>query len=380
MIVWFNCKISDIRPNPQPRFNLRNDNRFDIARYSFASFAALAPLVTKFVFNLEMADGHAGQEAAMEAWLRRVLPEDKLVLEWYRCNNLAQWRDKQTQLHSYGDPIIFPAGNEDHVFVDSGTEVLEQGLSLLKTAPRETVIMTSHYPENIRAVHGLGGQRIAEHWAQYSMVNNDAIRIMHMEFFDWYLDQIKDPNKFFFRTEHWNDVVIPQNQIMVPLREQFRHFDGYAHVKISPDVCPPMEIPVGFFDGMTLKYGFDQRDEDAVNIMPAARTLRATDPAAGADFNLLLEDIPAFWHNHVQQIINAGDLDTVALEQARDQHLMDLTRIEVNWWHIGKIFGSHNTPPSEWFSHYLRHPQRFRNSVPDTALQTRSFGSSLSSI
>ena len=56
MIIWFNCKITDVRLNPQSivRYNLRNDNRFDVARYSFASFAPLEPLTTKFIFNLEM--------------------------------------------------------------------------------------------------------------------------------------------------------------------------------------------------------------------------------------------------------------------------------------------------------------------------------------
>ena len=56
MIVWFNCKITDNRLNPEniERYNLRNDNRFDVARYSFASFAPLAPLVSKFIFNLEL--------------------------------------------------------------------------------------------------------------------------------------------------------------------------------------------------------------------------------------------------------------------------------------------------------------------------------------
>lgn len=80
MIVWFNCKISDIRPNPQPRYHLRNDNRFDIARYSFASFVPLLPLISKIIFNLEMADGHSHQQAEMEEWLRKIFPADKLII------------------------------------------------------------------------------------------------------------------------------------------------------------------------------------------------------------------------------------------------------------------------------------------------------------
>ena len=376
MIVWFNCKISDIRPNPQPRFNLRNDNRFDIARYSFASFAPLTPLVTKFVFNLEMADGHAGEEAAMESWLRGIFPEDKLSIEWFRCNNLEQWRIKQAELHSYNDPIIFPAGNEDHIFIGSDTTVMAAGLDILRQSGPDAVIMTSHYPESIRAAYALGGSKFSQHYAQYSMANNDAIRIMRMELFDWYLDQIKDPNKFFFRTEHWNDVAIPQNTILVPLKEQFRHFDGYAHVKVGPEVCPPMEIPHGFFTGMKVRYGFQDCEPNSININPRAQHFRAVDDAQGVDFKCLLEDMPAFWNGRIAELLVSPDIDHHACSQARDQYLIDLTRIDIDWFHIGKKFDRSNWPPVSWIQQYLKHQQN-DVIIPQ---ETKSFGSSLSSI
>jgi hypothetical protein len=132
MIVWFNCKISDIRPNPQPRYNLRHDDRFDIAKYSFASFAPLSPLVSKFIFNLEMADAYVGREADMEAWLKSVLPADKLELNWFRCDTKEQWEDLRNQVNELDDDLIFPAGNEDHVFMDSSITVIEELLELIK--------------------------------------------------------------------------------------------------------------------------------------------------------------------------------------------------------------------------------------------------------
>jgi len=47
----------------------------------------------------------------------------------------------------------------------------------------------------------------------------------------------------------------------VPTKEQFRHFDGYAHVGIGADYAPPLEIPPGFFEqSITIKYGFDEND------------------------------------------------------------------------------------------------------------------------
>ena len=158
MIVWFNCKISDIRPNPQPRYHLRDDNRFNVARYSFASFVPLLPLISKIVFNLEMADGHSRQQAEMEEWLRKIFPEDKLIINWYRCNNIAQWREMQAVFNEIDDNLIFPAGNEDHIFMDSNHNVLKQCMHGVNHTPEiNATIMTSHWPESVRAAHHFDG-------------------------------------------------------------------------------------------------------------------------------------------------------------------------------------------------------------------------------
>ena len=45
-----------------------------------------------------------------------------------------------------------------------------------------------------------------------------------------------------------NDVVSPEIKTIIPYREQVRHFDGYGHVGINPNECPPLFIPNGFFE------------------------------------------------------------------------------------------------------------------------------------
>lgn len=355
MILWFNCKISDIRPNPQPRYNLRNDNRFDIARYSFASYAPLEPLVSKFIFNLEMADGHAGQEAEMEAWLKSIFPEDKLIMRWYRCNHPSQWHDMQKLMDEIGDPIVYPAGNEDHIFMDSNINTMVIGLELLKNAPSPNVVIgVSHYPEGIRASYYYNREQSPQHnYVSLISGNNDSIRVMRREFLDWYIAQIKDPNMFVFRTEQWNSITLPNNLILVPTKEQFRHFDGYAHVKVSPDVAPPLEIPPGFFEkSMVIKYGFDKRDPNCVNINPMTKHLYAADPN-GTDYKFTLDDIPAFWKPYIKEIIVADNVDHQAMAQARDKHYLDLTKIEIDWFHMGVKLDASNEPPEEWVYPHL---------------------------
>jgi hypothetical protein len=353
MIVWFNCKISDIRPNPQPRYNLRHDNRFDVARYSFASFAPLSPLVSKFIFNLEMADAYAGREADMESWIRSVLPEDKLEINWFRCNTVEQWQELCQHVNDIDDDLIFPAGNEDHIFMDSNTEVFAELLELVRKDPtREAVLMTSHWPESIRAAYHFNGIKEG-HSVRYNIGNNDALRVMKKEFFNWYVDQLKDPGMFVFRTEHWNNFVLPQNTIYVPTKEQFRHFDGYGHVGIAADYCPPLEIPAGFFEkNITVKYGFDDYDSNCLNINPAATNLHA-EVNNGTDYRWCPEDIPAFLTPYIKEIITAPDADDQSLKESRDANLLLTSRLHFNWPHFGIVFNEVNYPSVEWLNPHM---------------------------
>ena len=356
MIVWFNCKISDIRLNPQPRYHLRDDNRFDIARYSFASFVPLMPLISKIVFNLEMADGHSHQQAEMEEWLLKIFPKDKLIINWYRCNNIAQWREMQSLFNEINDDLIFPAGNEDHIFLDSDIEIFtkcHRVIDLVEAAA--ACLMTSHWPESIRAAHHFEGNSKQSKMpcVQYPIGCNDAIRVLKKEFFNWYIDQVKDSNMFIFRTEHWNAIALPENLLYVPTKEQFRHFDGYAHVNIGPDYAPPLEIPVGFFESsITIKYGFPDRDPTCVNINPMTDTLYAAD-GQGTDYKWCLEDIPAFWKPYIKEIIVAPNIDEAAMKESRDINLLTTSRLHFEWPHFGITFDESNTPPVAWLNPHM---------------------------
>lgn len=354
MIVWFNCKISDIRPNPQPRYHLRNDDRLDIAKYSFASFAPLAPLVSKFIFNLEMADAYQGKESEMENWLRQVLPEEKLELNWFRCNTPEQWRTLRDQVNEIDDDLIFPAGNEDHIFIDSSIAVFSELLELIKNDPsKEAVIMTSHWPENIRAAKHFNGHHSGSS-VNYTIGNNDALRVMKKEFFNWYVDRLTDSNMFVFRTEHWNNIALPDNKIYVPTKEQFRHFDGYGHVNIGPDYCPPLEIPPGFFEkNIVIKYGFTEHDKNSVNLNPESESLYAA-TGVGTDYKWCLEDIPIFWEPFVSSKIVNETIDLSSLQNARDTNMLLTSRLHFDWPHFAIYFRNQNYPDVSWLNPHMK--------------------------
>lgn len=353
MIVWFNCKISDIRPNPQPRYNLRHDDRLDIAKYSFASFAPLAPLVSKFIFNLEMADAYSGRENDMESWIRSVLPEDKLEFNWFRCNNKTQWESVRDKINNIDDDLIFPAGNEDHIFMDSNIQVFSELLDLIKNdSSKFAVLMTSHWPENIRAAYHFNGVHRGNSVC-YNTGNNDALRVMKKDFFNWYVDRLPNDNIVVFRTEHWNSIALPENVMYIPTKEQFRHFDGYGHVGIGADYCPPLEIPPGFFaKEIKVRYGYTQRHNDYLNINPLIDNLYAAD-TTGTDYKWCVNDIPAFLCPYILEYnINPDTIDQ-ELQEARDTNLLLTSRLHFNWPHFGVTFNENNYPPVKWLNPHM---------------------------
>jgi hypothetical protein len=356
MIVWFNCKITDVRLNPGSvvRYGLKDDNRFDIARYSFASFAPLEPLVSKFIFNLELADQHAGREAEMEAWLTKLFPAEKLSIHWYRCNDISQWKEIKEEIDAIDDDLIFPAGNEDHIFMDSDISIFKEALdSVSQSYNPQTVLMTSHWPESIRAVKQFNGVKQGN-LVSYKIGNNDAIRVMKKKFFDWYVEVAEGSKQLMFRTEHWNNIYLPENDILVTTKEQFRHFDGYAHVGIGASYTPPLEIPPGFFDeGITVRYGFDNVDPNCVNINPQAEFLKTEDAANGVDYKWCVEDIPAFWHPFIKEIITAPSVDESAMKEARDVNLLLTSRQHFNWPHFNLSFNESNYPPVNWLNPHM---------------------------
>ena len=358
MIIWFNCKITDQRLNPQYkiRYNLRDDDRLDVAKYSFASYVPLEPLVSKFIFNLELADACAGREQELEAWLRKILPENKLDIRWYRCDQPEQWQGILDEMDAQGETLIYPAGNDDHIFLDHDINTFKQGLELISQDPNPyAVFMTSHYPESIRAAHYYDGTLSDDsNFVSYYMHNNDAIRVMKVEYFKWYVETAKNYNLKAFKTEHWNNVGLQRNKIYVPTKEQFRHFDGYPHVYIGPETCPPLEIPTGFFDGMTIRYGFDEREPNCVNINPRTEDLYTVNPKSGTDYKFTLNTLPAFWRGYIKEIISAPGIDVKDLDYHYDLYLLDLIRINSVWNHVGAEFNDTNRPPSSWINNHTQ--------------------------
>lgn len=354
MIIIVNAKITDVRLDQnKTRYALNSDIRFDVARYCYASLGALSPLVTKYFFHLDLSD-YPGKQDEMQNWLETHIPKEKLEINWYRCNNILQWRELTEKFNGLNDNLIFHAPWEDHIFWDSNLDRISEGLELIKNDPHPNAVLPlSHYPESIRYTSVLPDLEVLDNhnFVTCMRPNNDCFRVMKRELWDWYLDQITDPNHFIFRHEHWNDIQYPMNKMYISTKELFRHYDGYTHVGITAEVEPPLEIPSGFFNGMILRYGFNERDNNAVNINPANTILKAVDSNIGTDYRFSLDDIPLFWKPFIKEIIVNNNADHNKLTDYRNKFYQELANI--NFFSIGSNFGDHNKIPSVWLENHM---------------------------
>lgn len=356
MIVLFNSKITDDRLWHYHRYNLQFSDRLDVAKYCFASFAPLADLVSAFVFYLDLAEfAHRQQE--LQDWIESVLPKEKVLIHWHRINSITEWREVGEQLAATDYDLILPAASwEDHIFWDSSTSVLEQGMDLILADPAfNATLPISHYPEQMRYAYSrtptVGQLTDCGNYVIYTTPDDQPHRIMKRSFFEHYLAQPHDPNKMLYRIEQFFQIPGEINRLYQPTKEILRHFDGYSNIEMGGDVCPPLAIPPGFFDcNITIKYGFDNYDPAAVNINPL-KQLRIIDPVNGTDYRFSLEDIPLFWKPFIKNIEIADGVNLQTLRQARNDYFKEMIKIDCVTAH--GIFNQSTKVPESWIANHM---------------------------
>lgn len=347
MIVWYNCKISDKRLTPVgPRFNLKNNNRFDIAKYTFASLKPLDPLISAYYFNLELDDPYKGREQEMEEFILDLFPSAKI--KWYRCNNVTQWKELQPEFNSIDDDILFVAGNDDHVFWDSNLDVYKKGLELISKDPDpRAALVYCHYPETLRQAYSLNGKLTdCGNFVIYNFDCAVSVAITKKELYNRFLEKETNTSREVYRLDGWQ--IEWYSKIYAPTKEIGRHFDGYNHVNMDPNICPPLEVPPGFFEKeMIIRYGFDDYDPKCVNINPKSKNLHTVDQT-GADYKFTLDDIPAFWKPYIKDVIISPNVDHNELARFRDQYFLELS--SPTFW------GGKLNIPQQWIKQHLLTP------------------------
>ena len=348
MTLLFNVYITDKPANEscllkENRGNLKSFSNLDIVKYSLASLAKCYSWQNVMI-NIEL-DPKIYTESDDESLQDFVNAEFTNIpggITYTNKRNTSQ-SDWKKSAHNIQSDFVLYLGNHDHIFIDSDTKYISQLLDYArKNCGKYATIACSHWPEAIRSaktgyIH-FNQTKSNEPNQNYKLHTNhvsfnnvclDSLNIITKDlFYNWFLEgdwkdlevlrtdgvvSLNSPS-----IQHVKDKLglkLPIQEVLVPYRELFRHFDGYMHQNISHEVCPPISIPSGFFDSnIKIRYGYEDYKEGWVNLNSNLE-FKAHD-ISGIDDKILLHDIPVFWKDRISKT----DINKKTNEQNQMQH------------------------------------------------------------
>ena len=341
MVLLFNVYITPSKGNQFVIFdrgNLKSSNKLDVTKYTLSSLAHAYPW-SKAIINIELDPNHYTPQDSKNIYnfIIEEFSKVKVVFSNKRCTLQKNWQELYYKINS---DLIFYLGNHDHIFMDSSNTCLENLVKISKNYENPTII-TSHYPENIRwaksgyiELNEINPRnlnkdfKINDDHLSYKGICIDSLNIISKSlYYKWFFegdwrDQIELPRTDgiggldLIRIKNSLGIDLPLQDIIIPYKEQLRHFDGYVHQRISNNICPSLSIPDGFFESkIKIRYGYDDYKQGWVNINPKNSNYYAYNKN-GADYKLTLEDIPLFWKNRISEI----DINNEINEEEMIQH------------------------------------------------------------
>jgi hypothetical protein len=361
MILLFNVKITNQRLGSLPNRGIlpKEHNRMDICKYSLTSYLSLDPLVSKYLIYIDLATTeYANQEKELEEYIRKILPSEKLILNFYRNNTQADWQKTFNEvIDPIDDNVIMNITNDDHIFISPNLNVIEEGIDMIKNHADWSAQLTySHWPEQTRMAHEWDW-KYSDNYACGIHRSLESVDICRKERWQYYwFSQDLGEHSDYFRPEmlHHRTSMFPKGNIMyIPLIEQVRHFDGYEHAGNCLNTAPPIEIPDGFFNNqICIAYGYSENKSGFVNIDPSRKDLRAVD-INGADYKWALEDIPMFWKDRIVEMDINPNADLELLRENRDYHFYNVANSTIH------RFKKLPSSPRLFKNHYLS--KKFKN-------------------
>jgi hypothetical protein len=324
MVLIFNVYLTDSSGNPYSgitRGILPSYNKLEITKYSLASLAIAYPW-TKAIINVEL-DSRLYTEQDKEE-LRAFVEGEFEGIEVLYSNKRVVYQQEWKELYKeINADLVLLLCNHDHIFLDSNRECLESIVS--QEHSKYTTIVMSHWPENIRwAKSGYielnettprqlnKDYSILDYGLTYKGICIDSLNIITKDlYYDWFftgdwtevplprVDGISGLYPSIINIRKQLNIPLPEQTVVIPFKEQMRHFDGYMHQRIDNNICPSLIIPESFFESkIKVRYGYEDRKEEWVNLNPKAENYRAAD-LDGVEDKITLADLPLMWQNRV---------------------------------------------------------------------------------
>ena len=361
MVLLFNVFLTDTPANKfilpiLDRGNLKTHSKLEITKYTLAGLAAAYPW-KRAIINIELDFSTGYTTLDLEDIQDYVSAEFKGVDVLFSSKRNLYQKDWQKTYDDINDDFVFYLGNHDHAFLASDNSYLQDLVSLAKTSyGKYATIIASHWPENMR-------------WAKCGYIQLDennpreenkkyAVHETHLHYEKVHVDSMniitKELYHNWFFTGDWGDIKLPRTEgigewglpqirdavkvplpvqdIIIPLREQFRHFDGYMHQRIPNEICPSLEIPTGFFESnIKIRYGYEDYKQGWVNINPKTKNYYAIDSSQGTDYKFTLEDLPLVWKNKISKIDCNPDINAEEMIQHTLHNLLTMIYSDVRY-------------------------------------------------
>ena len=251
MIFLLNCFITNQRPSSLNRYD-----RYQIFKYMLHSYRNL-PFTDIYIFiKLDTEYNHLQNET--QDYIYKTfhnIDKNKIHVIFDRYTRQEQWASFITNLYEKNpNELVWLSNNDDHIFIDVNTDLINEGVELLKKEQNPYAsIYLSHFPEIIKHSLLFNPIRVGN-YVKSNLSLFDSIQIFSMKLLYFIFVEHK------WRTEHkridsiLNEVAsIPaltneiKQVIYIPLREICRKFNGYDHVSLDINIFPPLHLPKNTF-------------------------------------------------------------------------------------------------------------------------------------
>lgn len=333
------------------RGQLPKYDNFEIFKYTISSLAAVDRWSTA-IFKIKY-EHYEARERELEDYIKQEFSgKAKLELYNWRNESQPQWKDTVGYLDTLSDKYVWYLCNHDHLFVDYDHEALDLAVAAMDAdAAERKSIYYSYWPERNRITKYAYPE-------EYKMLPcgtlsgiwhfMDATQIVSKPLLrHWWFDT--DYGDRYLPRSDWKEISpTDPYRTFTTNREVCKHYDGYSHMFDAGRV-PPMTIPPGFFEeNIKIRYGYDDRREDCVNINPLTHNYRIRDPN-GTDYKWLLEDIPLFWKSRITDIDVNNKYSAEELLVARNQSVRDYMTCPCHHHTSGGLM-----PEEEYIRHSMR--------------------------
>lgn len=278
------------------------DDKISVFKFMLNSLASMGCFDGLVHIYCRLDRDYLDRASELERYIYRYFPKANLF--WERNESMKQWRMAiEPFVASDADNVTFFSTNHDHIFIGTQRQVEAIKNEMYKeTETRCRQLYPSHWGELTSWCY-FHTYKSYDHFHSFLQPSRDGIQFLNKEAMHrWFFEN--DYSHSFGRTDGLPDATNEPFEILVPLAECMRHYDGYNSVGI----CPAMTVPPHFFSSgyKTLKYGYPAFDPDSVNVnsLGASRDIISDN---GVDFTNCLEDIPYIFTFNNYQVVTSRD-------------------------------------------------------------------------